>query len=200
MGEISEPRFVGSRRWVTVAVVASCILVLAALVVPSIQKARTAAWRTQSKNNLKQLGLAFHNYHDVFDQLPIGADIDVDDTAKHGWTIRLVPYLEASNLYSMIEKDEPWDDPFNAHLFRIKYSCFANPEISEVVTTYGLGLMHYSGNPNVLHRNSSVSMGQMTTGASHNWLVGEIGGNYQPWAYPFNWRALTYPLNHDAES
>ena len=76
MNETSIPRFVGSRRWVAVAVVASCIMVLAALVIPAIQRARNAAWRTQSKNNLKQLGMALHNYHDVFVQFPIGADVD----------------------------------------------------------------------------------------------------------------------------
>ena len=144
MNETSATRFVGSRRWVTVAVVASCILVLAALLIPAIQRARNAAWRTQSKNDLKQLGLALHNYHDTYEQFPIGADVDVNGVAKHGWTIRMVPYLEASNLYSLIEKDDPWDDPFNAHLFRFKHSCFSNPAVSDVVTTDGYGLMHYS--------------------------------------------------------
>ncbi len=200
MSEPLNPRFIGSRHWVTLAVFAVCILVLAALVIPAILNARMAAWRTQSKNNLKQLGLALHNYHDTYEQFPIGADIGVNGTAKHGWTIRLVPYIEASNLYSLIELNDPWDGPFNAHLFRFKHSGFANPAISEVVTTDGFGLMHYSGNPNVLHRNSTISMDQMTTGTSHNWLVGEIGGNYQPWAYPFNWRVLNDPLSQDAES
>ena len=71
---------------------------LASVIIEFVLEARQDARRLQSKNNLKQLGLAFHNYHDVYKQFPIGAYVRPDGTAIHGWIIRLVPYLESSPL------------------------------------------------------------------------------------------------------
>ena len=84
------------RRWVEVAVVVGCLLLLAGVLLPAVHNARQAARRTQSKNNLKQPGLAIYNYHDVNSVLPPGGDVLADGTAKHGWYTRLVPYLAAS--------------------------------------------------------------------------------------------------------
>jgi prepilin-type N-terminal cleavage/methylation domain-containing protein len=90
-------------------VVIAIIAILIALLLPAVQQAREAARRTQCKNNLKQLGLAFHNYHDVHLQFPpactsragtTGSNFDAVD----GWPmmIMLLPYFDQGNLYDQI--------------------------------------------------------------------------------------------------
>ena len=89
------PRFRISRRGFTLIellVVIAIIAVLIALLLPAVQQAREAARRTQCKNNLKQLGLALHNYHGTFQTFPIGARTPT--TGATSWRFALFPYLE----------------------------------------------------------------------------------------------------------
>ncbi|MFN9287606.1 MAG: DUF1559 domain-containing protein, partial [Planctomyces sp.] len=74
-------------------------------------QAREAARRTQCKNNLKQLGLALHNYHDVHSCIPI-ADVDgtVNPVSAHA---RLLPYIEQTNLYNQVNFNVPYDHVLN---------------------------------------------------------------------------------------
>ncbi len=94
-------------------VVIAIIAVLIALLLPAVQQAREAARRSQCKNNLKQLGLALHNYHDVFNTFPYreGGTSLVPDNANNGqnsnWgrgsgMIGLLPYIEQQALFNQI--------------------------------------------------------------------------------------------------
>ncbi len=188
-------------RWINVLVPAGVIVTVLALLVPAIQDARNAARRTQSRNNLKQVGLAFHNYHDVYGCFPLGAAINSRGIATHGWTVGTLPYLEQSSLYSMVDMNLPWDHPANVHLFQaVQYLAFQMPGVEATRTSEGYWLTHYMANPNVCHRRTCVSISQMTSGTSNNWFCGEVSGNYQPWGYPFNWRSLSLPFNSGPDS
>ncbi|MDB5344525.1 MAG: putative major pilin subunit [Schlesneria sp.] len=83
-------------------VVIAIIAVLIALLLPAVQQAREAARRTQCKNNLKQLGLAMHNYHDVYLRLPCGAFTGVGGTDVAGmvWVRALLPNIDQANSYN----------------------------------------------------------------------------------------------------
>jgi len=84
-------------------VVIAIIAVLIALLLPAVQQAREAARRTQCKNQLKQIGLALHNYHDVYTTFPLGSHPAGGSTASYGfgnWKWRILPYLDQAPLFN----------------------------------------------------------------------------------------------------
>ncbi|MBT5018635.1 MAG: DUF1559 domain-containing protein [Planctomicrobium sp.] len=99
-------------------VVIAIIAILIALLLPAVQQAREAARRSQCKNNLKQIGLALHNYHDISGQFPpgvinsgdsgaAGANRPYDCALNHtGWTM-LLPMLDQAPLYNQFDPNEP---------------------------------------------------------------------------------------------
>lgn len=93
-------------------VVIAIIAILVALLLPAVQQAREAARRSSCKNNLKQIGVALHNYHDTFSILPPGqimhtnADIGLGETGDNreswGWAAHILPFVEQGPLYDQL--------------------------------------------------------------------------------------------------
>lgn len=186
--------------WIGVAVVTLILLLLLAVVVPAINKARAAARRIQSLNNLKQLGLGFHNYHDVHSMFPPGAIVPVERQPQWGWTYSIIPFMEATPLFSLIDEDWAWDDFVNHAHSTTRLEYLLNPSESKTITADGYPLSHYTMNSSVEFRNSSLTLSDFPKGASNTWFSSEIAGKYRPWAEPVHWRELDQPPNSSETS
>lgn len=106
-------------------VVIAIIAILIAMLLPAVQQAREAARRTQCKNNLKQIGLALHNYHDTYLTFPpgwIGVDPVTRQMAAHhggsgvGWGTLILPQLDQTPLYNRFDFNVPINAPANKPL------------------------------------------------------------------------------------
>jgi hypothetical protein len=101
------------------AALVGCVFCLPLLLLfPAVQKIRQAAARVQSENNLKQLGLAMHNYHDANGCLPVAympMSSQPGGSPQQGmsWRAALLPYIEQSPLYNQIQPQQAWDSPAN---------------------------------------------------------------------------------------
>ncbi len=92
-------------------VVIAIIAVLIALLLPAVQQAREAARRSQCKNNLKQIGLAFHTFHDTYNQLATSNRPPGTGTKRIAGLTRLLPYLDQAPLFNQYNQALQWSDP-----------------------------------------------------------------------------------------
>jgi len=117
-------------------VVIAIIAVLIALLLPAVQQAREAARRLQCKNNLKQLGLAFHNYADVFNGFPpsriTARDPDTNANAIYsGWSVCLLPYLDQTTVSNIYDSGQAHYALDNQTAVRTRLSVFVCPSSAD---------------------------------------------------------------------
>jgi prepilin-type N-terminal cleavage/methylation domain-containing protein len=102
-------------------VVIAIIAVLIALLLPAVQQAREAARRSQCKNNLKQIGLATHNFHDTYNYLAVSARPPGTGTVRLAGMVKILPYVDQAPLYNLYDQTLQWSNP--------------NPQMRQVVST-----------------------------------------------------------------
>ena len=136
---------------VELLVVIAIIGVLIALLLPAVQAAREAARRSQCNNNLRQFGVALHNYHDVFKHLPSSdAGIWIPSGTLQNTGIsehaRLLEYMEQSNVYQLIDFKSKWNAPVNAAAASKRVPVFMCPSDSANYVPAIYGPNNYYGN------------------------------------------------------
>lgn len=113
---------------VELLVVIAIIGILIALLLPAVQAARSAARRTQCKNNMRQIGLAFHNYHGANKRFPYAA---VEYGVTSSCHTFLLPFLEESAAYQLYDFKRNWDSPYNTQAIKTTVPTFICPEVGE---------------------------------------------------------------------
>ena len=154
MIELLSCDFVAGFTLIELLVVIAIIAVLIALLLPAVQSAREAARRIQCVNNLKQLGLAAHNYHSINDTFPPAVfAYGSGEINLWGQTARLIPHLEQQGLFNSINFSLTISDPGVATVVKTHVAGFICPSDFDQMTDssnsndfVGYGRINYEAN------------------------------------------------------
>jgi hypothetical protein len=163
----------------------------------------SAAERKQSQNNLKQLAIAMHTYHDANNYFPPaqgfaplgmggpgfpGPPGAPGERPKVSWRVLILPYIEYGNLYTMYNFNEPWDGPNNSRLLTMMPKVYELPGVSAPPghTYYQVFVSSPSANPHALFStdpNDRVRITQVMDGTSNTLMIVEAA-TAVPWTKP----------------
>ena len=156
--------------------------VVAGMLFPAVQKVRGAAARMSSSNNLKQIGIACHAYHDTHGHFP--RDI-VDKNGKPllSWRVAILPYIEQDNIYKQFKLDEPWDSANNKKWSQLTIKTYLSPQAAPPAVG---GMTHYQGfvGPGTMFEaGKKIKFTDVTDGTSNTIMVIETADAVE-WAKP----------------
>lgn len=172
-----------------------------ALAAQPILAARQAARRTACMNNLKQIGLAFHVYHDHHNTFPPAYSASKDGKPLLSWRVHILPFINQEELYKQFHLEEPWDSPHNVALLKsipMIYVCTEDASLfKEGKTTYlapvgpGLAMTGAAGAP----------VRSITDGLSNTIFVIDASPSIAvPWTKPADWEPANPIAPADLES
>jgi hypothetical protein len=160
--------------------------------------ARGAAWRAQSLNNLKQMGMALQGYHQEHKSFPPAVTTDLLGRPLYGWQAMILPYIEHQELHDRIDFRVPWDDPRNAGPYQTPVTAYLRPPSDRERDAGGYALSHYAANALMLGGNVPRTLQSVSDGASNTITAGEVVSDFKPWGDPTNWRDITLGINRSA--
>ena len=154
--------------------------VLVGLLLPAVQAAREAARRAQCVNDLKQIALAMHNYHDANGHFPRDV-VGKDGKRLLSWRVALLPYIEQQALYNKFKLDEPWDSPHNRALINEMPMSLACPSraLKPGTTTF----RGFEGKGAFFEKDQATGVANITDGTSNTIMVVEAS-EAVPWTQP----------------
>ncbi|PHS18464.1 MAG: hypothetical protein COA78_02235 [Blastopirellula sp.] len=147
--------------------------------------AREAARRMQCTNNLKQIGLALHNYHDIHGSFPPPYLADADGTPMHSWRVLILPFIEEVARYKKYDFDEPWNGPNNIKLLDPMPDVYRCPSIHhdkqhENCTCY----LAVVGPDCIWSEEQTRTFADIVDGSSNTALLTEFGESETLWLEP----------------
>ncbi len=175
------------------------VAVMIALLLPAVQQAREAARRSQSKNNLKQLALSLHNYHDTNNQLPPGTrpNPKLKPEERLSWIVDILPYLDQAPLFNKVDMKAGWKDKSNETV-KTPLAILLNPSQSSPSVRDGYGVTNYVGiaglgkdaatlpitdnKVGMFGYDRVVRFRDVTDGLSNTMMITDASKDFGPWA------------------
>lgn len=157
------------------------------LLLSQIQHIRDQSRKPQCKTHLKQLGLAFHNYHDEYGCFPPAYVADAEGRPMHSWRVLLLPFLDRKPLYDEYCFDEPWDGPNNRKLADRMVGVYSCPQANaqegspeSLFTSY----VAVVGPETAFPGTASTSVSDMKDGTANTLLLVEVTNSGIHWMEP----------------
>lgn len=159
------------RQTLPVAAIGPSLLAGASAWMPAIGGARFASQQSRSMNNLKQIGLALHNYADVHRAFPPAYSVNKEGKPLLSWRVHILPYIEQSQLYEQFHLDEPWDSEHNKKLLATVPATYRSPTSKAAAgkTAY----LAVSGPRSVFPGKEPIGFARITDGTSNTVMVVE---------------------------
>jgi len=169
--------------FVNIGVGIAIVATLAAFILPTFRRGGEAPKRTQCKNNLKQIGLALHNYADVYGAFPPAYTVDVGGTPLHSWRTLILPFLEQQQLYDSIDLSKPWDDPVIRKVGETRILAYQCPS-SDAVDSH-TSYVAIVGPTTCLQPSTHRPFSEITDGPDNTLMVIEVAASDSfPWMSP----------------
>jgi prepilin-type processing-associated H-X9-DG protein len=178
-----------------------CGGILIALLLPAVQAAGEAARQMQCANNLKQIGLAMHNYHDQYNCFPPAYIADENGRPMHSWRVLLLPFMDQQALYEQYDFKEPWDGPNNSRLVgtidNVFYRC---PSEDSTVGRSQTSYVMIVGPGTISDGPTPTRISQIADGTSNTIMLVEVTGSGIHWAEPRDLKLeeVTFAVNDGA--
>lgn len=172
-----------------------CAGVVAALLLPAIQQAREAARMQQSRNMLKQIGLALHNYYDQHGTFPPSVLTDEGGETQTSWRALILPYM-AESYADDYDTSVAWDDPKNQAAAEKYRDAYASPYIDKPGFTSYVAVV---GPKTVITDEGQISFRDITDGSSNTlWIIEDINKPV-PWNSPKDISVDEFLARYDQE-
>jgi hypothetical protein len=133
-------------------------LFLIGLMMPMVSRAGPAAYRSTCSNNLRQLALALHGYHDRYGQFPPPYIADANGQPMHSWRVLVLPYMEHQAVYDLYDFSEAWNGPKNRLLATRIFDTFACPSAAAPGAT---NYFYVAGPGRPGHEGEGLTMGEI---------------------------------------
>ena len=165
-----KPRQRSGNAWVQVLVVLGILALLVILFMPASRDGSRR--RFQCKDNLKQIGLALYNYHEVYKEFPPAYTVNEHGKPLHSWRTLILPFVEQQKLYESIDLSKPWNDPANAEAFKTVVPVYQCPSAQSEpgMTTY----LAVIGDNTGLRPAKSLKLEEVTDGTGSTLAVVDV--------------------------
>lgn len=184
-------------EWKLASVAATLLMLLACAGVIDDRAERTGPRRLLCQHNLKQVGLALHNYHDDYGCFPPAYIADETGRPMHSWRVLLLPYLDRDGLHSLYDFSEPWDGPRNRRLAQLipdVYRCADVPSGTTTTTAF----LALTGPGTMWQPNGDIHRDDLLDGPQQTLAIVEVENGGICWLEPRDITIPAQPLAADS--